>query len=148
MPIFALFVFAALVAAAATTGSFFRPGEWYAALSKPSWTPPGWIFGPVWAVLYVMIAVAGWLAWRNGATAAVAVWAIGLALNAAWSWLFFGQREIGLAALDIIALAITIVLFIALVYRASPAASLLFVPYLAWVSFAAALNATIWQLNR
>jgi tryptophan-rich sensory protein len=130
MQILALFVCAALVATAATTGSFFRPGEWYAALAKPSWTPPGWIFGPVWAVLYVMIAAAGWLAWRGGATAALAVWALGL------------------AALDIVALALTIVLFIALAWRSSPAASLLFVPYLAWVSFAAALNITIWQLNR
>lgn len=148
MPIFVFLVFAALVAAAAATGSIFRPGEWYAALAKPSWTPPGWIFGPVWAVLYVMIAVAGWLAWRAGATTAVAVWTVGLVLNAAWSWLFFGQKQIGLAALDILLLASTIGLFIALAYRASPAAGLLFVPYLAWVSFAAALNITIWHMNR
>ncbi len=148
MHIFALLVFAALVATAAATGSIFQPGDWYAALAKPSWTPPGWIFGPVWAVLYVMIAAAGWLAWRGGANTALVVWALGLALNAAWSWLFFGEHEIGLAALDIVALALTIVLFIALAWKASPAASLLFVPYLAWVSLAAALNITIWQLNR
>lgn len=148
MPILMFLVFAALVAAAAVTGSTFRPGEWYAALAKPSWTPPGWIFGPVWAVLYVMIAVSGWLAWRAGATAAVAVWTIGLALNAAWSWLFFGQKQIGLAALDIMTLATSIIAFIALVHRESPAAGLLFVPYLAWVGFAAALNFTIWHMNR
>ena len=110
----ALAGFVLAVTAAAVLAGQFMPGEWYRALAKPSWNPPNWLFGPVWTVLYVMIAIAGWLAWRNGATAAVIVWGVGLALNAAWSWLFFGQRAIGLAALDIIALAITIVLFIAL----------------------------------
>lgn len=148
MQIFAFAVFASLVAAAAAFGSMFGPGDWYAALAKPSWTPPGWMFGPVWGVLYVMIAFAGWLAWRSGATTAVAVWAFGLVLNAAWSWLFFGEHRIGLAALDIVALSVTIVLFIVLVGRASRGASLLFVPYLVWICFATALNVMIWHLNR
>lgn len=141
-----LFVLA--VAAAAGFGGVFLPGEWYQALVKPAWTPPNWLFGPVWGILYVMIAVAGWLAWRAGARRAVVAWAIGLVLNALWSWLFFGQRMIGAGLVDIVALVAAIGAFVMLAWPSSRGASLLFVPYLAWVSFATALNAAIFVLNR
>jgi tryptophan-rich sensory protein len=138
----------AAVMAAATIGSSFLPGEWYQALAKPSWTPPNWLFAPVWTVLYVMIGFAGWLVWRaEGASPAVAIWIVQLGLNAAWSWVMFGLHYIG-AALGVIAvLWLAILLFIVTARRTSGTAAALFVPYLAWVSFAAALNFEIWRLN-
>lgn len=144
----ALLVFSALVLAAATTGMAFQPGEWYAGLIKPSWTPPNWAFPVAWTMLYIMIALAGWLAWRReGVAGAVAVWAIGLGFNALWSYLMFGCHEIGLALADLIALWLSIVAFILLAWRPARTASLMFVPYLAWVTFAGALNYAVWQLN-
>ena len=141
-------IFMAAVMAAATIGSSFLPGEWYQALAKPAWTPPNWLFAPVWTVLYVMIGFAGWLVWRaEGASPAVAIWIVQLGLNAAWSWVMFGLHNIG-AALGVIAvLWLAILLFIVTARRTSGTAAALFVPYLAWVSFAAALNFEIWRLN-
>jgi benzodiazapine receptor len=147
-PIISLIVFLALTAIAAMSGSQFRPGEWYATLAKPEWTPPGWLFPPVWAVLYVMIAVAGWRVWKaEGVGPAVIVWSIALLLNAAWSFLMFGQRQIAFAAIDVVALWLAIVAFIVVSWPVDRLAAGLFVPYLAWVSFAAALNIAIWRLN-
>lgn len=144
----AFVVFFALTIAAAAFGALFMPGEWYAALRKPSWTPPNWLFGPVWTVLYLMIATAGWLVWRAGdRSKAIAIWAVNLALNAGWSLLFFGRHAIGLALIDILLIWLTIVAFIILAWARSRPASLLFVPYLAWVSLATALNFAIWRLN-
>lgn len=145
----ALAVAMALVAAVAAFGGQFRPGAWYAALAKPAWTPPGWLFPPVWTALYVMIAVAGWLIWRAPAGgAAPAFWIAGLILNATWSWLFFGRHDIGLALADILLLWLTIAGFIVSAWPVDRRASLLFLPYLAWVGFASALNFAIWSLNR
>lgn len=143
-----LLVFLALVAAAALTGMAYLPGPWYEALAKPAWTPPNWVFPPTWAVLYVMIAVAGWRVFeREGINRALIVWAVSLQLNAAWSVIMFREHQIGLAAADIAALWVTIVAFIALTWNTTRLASLLFVPYLLWVSYAAALNFEIWRLN-
>lgn len=143
-----LLVFLALVAAAALTGMTYLPGPWYEALAKPAWTPPNWVFPPTWAVLYVMIAVAGWRVFeREGINRALIVWAVSLQLNAAWSVIMFREHQIGLAAADIAALWVTIVAFIALTWNTTRLASLLFVPYLLWVSYAAALNFEIWRLN-
>lgn len=143
-----LLVFLALVAAAALTGMNYLPGGWYEALAKPAWTPPNWVFPPTWAVLYVMIAVAGWQVFEwEGLVPSLIVWAVSLQLNAAWSVFMFKEHQIGYAALDISALWLSIVAFIALTWNSSRLASLLFVPYLAWVSYAAALNFAIWQLN-
>ena len=140
--------FPILVLAAALFGAQFMPGDWYLALKKPSWTPPNWLFGPVWTTLYVMIAAAGWLVWRAGDRgAAIAVWTANIVLNGLWSWLFFGQRLIGAALVDIALIWATIVAFIVLAWPKSRWASLLFLPYLAWVSLATALNFTIWRLN-
>lgn len=140
-------VFIAAVAAAAAFGAMFMPGAWYAELVKPAWTPPNAVFGPVWTVLYVMIAVAGWLAWQAGARAALAAWVVALALNAAWSWLFFGRQLIGVALADITLLWCAIALFIGLAWKPARWAAVLFIPYLLWVGYASALNLQIWRLN-
>jgi tryptophan-rich sensory protein len=122
--------------------------EWYPALAKPPWTPPGWVFGPVWTLLYPMVAVAGWLAWREGrARLGPLVYLLQLALNAAWPWIFFAERRPDLALLCIAALCLAILATIAAFSRLSRGAALLLVPYLAWVVFAAVLNHAIWRMN-
>jgi translocator protein len=139
---------ALLTAAAAGFGAMFMPGAWYQTLLKPTWTPPNWLFGPVWTTLYVMIAIAGGLAWRSDPSRSTSIiWAIGLILNAAWSYIFFGQHLIGVALADIVLLWCAILAFIVTAWTYDKRASLLFVPYLAWVSLATALNFTIWRMN-
>lgn len=143
-----LIVFAALTAATAASGATFEPGAWYEGLSKPDWTPPNWAFPVAWTILYIMIAIAGWLAWRAlGVGAAVAVWLVQLGLNALWSYLMFGRHDIGLALADIGLLWLTIAGFIALTWTHARAAAVLFLPYWAWVTFAAALNYAVWVSN-
>lgn len=145
-----LIVFILLVAVAAGIGSQFMPGAWYRGLAKPSWNPPNWVFGPVWTALYVMIAFAGWLVWRgdgNRRTSMLTFWGAQLVLNAAWSWLFFGLERPDLAMIDIVFLWLVIGAFTIGAWRVSRAASLLFVPYWLWVTFASALNFAIWRLN-
>lgn len=136
---------------AATTGAYFRPGAWYRALRKPSWTPPDWLFPIAWSILYVMIAVAGWLVWRSagfsGAGLALAFWGVHLACNALWSALFFGARRLDLAFGDVLAMWGTLAATIALFAPISPLAAGLLVPYLGWVTFAGALNLDIWRRN-
>ena len=137
-----------VTAAAATTGTQFMPGEWYAGLIKPAWTPPNWLFGPVWSILYVMIALAGWRIWlKQGFGPSLAVWGTGLAFNAAWSYLMFGAHRIDLALAGIVALLVSIAAFIVLARGVDCTASVLFLPYLVWVGFATALNFAIFQLN-
>ena len=130
----------------------FSPDAWYEALAKPSWNPPAWLFGPVWTVLYTLIGYAGYLAWRssiaNQRYAAFSIYAIQLLLNALWTPLFFGYHSPGLALVNIVAQWVAIALNIAAFHRIKPAAGLLLVPYLLWVSFALVLNASIWILNR
>jgi tryptophan-rich sensory protein len=141
----------ALAFAAAAMGMFFPPGAWYASLRKPAWNPPNWIFGPVWTVLYASMAVAAWLVWKRGGFAAqrgaLALFAVQLALNAIWSPLYFGLKNPALAFVDIVALWLTLAATIVAFWHVRPAAAALLVPYLAWVSFAAALNFTLWRLN-
>jgi len=136
---------------AAAIGSQFMPGAWYASLAKPSWNPPGWVFGPVWTVLYLLMAIAAWLVWRaaglTGARLALACYLLQLVLNAAWSWLFFGRQSISGALADIIALWALILLTMVLFRRHSATAAALLVPYLLWVSFATALNFALFRLN-
>jgi tryptophan-rich sensory protein len=125
--------------------------NWYAGLSKPSWTPSDWVFGPVWSILYLSMAVAAWLVWRQngwvGAAVPMVLFAVQLALNAAWSWLFFGLHSPGAAFVDILLLLVAIAATMTVFCRRSTVAGILFVPYLMWVSFASALNFAIWQLN-
>jgi tryptophan-rich sensory protein len=121
---------------------------WYPALVKPSWTPPVWVFGPVWTLLYPLVAVAGWLAWREGRSrAGTLLFLLQLALNAAWPWIFFGQRRVGLALVCVAALWLAILGTIRAYWKVSRGAAVLLVPYLGWVGFATALNAAIWFLN-
>jgi len=130
-----------------TKGSI--PG-WYATLKKPSWNPPSWVFGPVWTVLYISMAVAAWLVWRQGGLWqwALALYAIQLVLNAAWTPLFFGLHRPGAAFVEIVALLIAIIATTLAFWPRSTAAGVLMLPYIAWVSFASVLNFTIWRLNR
>jgi translocator protein len=145
-PLIAFFVITLL---AALTGAMFMPGPWYKTLRKPAWTPPNWVFGPAWTILYVLIAVAGWRVYRvAGWHLAIGLWVAQLVLNAAWSWLMFGLRRIDLALLDVIALWVMVAAFIAAAWPIDQGAALLFAPYLAWVTFATALNAAIYRLNR
>jgi translocator protein len=142
--------FVAAVVLAAALGGMFGPSAWFVALQKPSWNPPGWVFGPVWTLLYVLIAAAGVRVWRStGAerTKLVGLWAMQMLFNALWSPLFFGAKRPALAFVDIVALLTTIVAFIAVAQRGERKAALLFLPYAAWVAFATALNFAILQLN-
>jgi translocator protein len=122
--------------------------EWYPTLNKPSWTPPNWLFGPMWTVLYILMAVAAWLVWKAGHSRMALVLFFGqLLLNVAWSFLFFGAKSPLLGLIDIglmwVAIAATIFAFA----RLSRVAAFLMVPYLCWVSLATALNASILMLN-
>ena len=120
----------------------------YQNLEQPSWAPPSWLFGPVWTILYAMIAVAGWLVWRRtGWNRALTVYAAQLTLNAIWTPIFFGFGRYGLALADIVAMWILIGATIYLFRPISPTAAWLLVPYWAWVTFATALNAAIWSAN-
>jgi benzodiazapine receptor len=137
--------------AAASLGAVFMPGEWYAALKKPAWNPPGWVFGPVWTALYTMMAMAAWLVWRQGGFAArlgpLLTFLAQLALNALWTPLFFGLHWPRVAFSGIILLWLAIAWTITAFWRVHRAAAWLLAPYLAWVSFAAVLNGTLWRLN-
>lgn len=144
----ALAAWIALSFCAALTGAFFPPGQWYAALHKPTWNPPAWIFGPVWTALYLMMAMAVWLVWRrHGWHRAVMIYLLQLLLNAAWTPVFFGLREPGLAFGVIIALWFAIWLTMRAFARLNRAAAWLLAPYAAWVTFAAVLNFTLWRMN-
>ncbi|MES2596861.1 MAG: TspO/MBR family protein [Verrucomicrobiota bacterium] len=145
---FGLLGWIALTALAPAAGAFWMPGAWYAALAKPEWNPPNWIFGPVWSVLYLGMAVAAWLVWRRGSQGhALKLYVVQLALNAAWTPVFFGAHQLGAALLVILALWLAIVLTLRAFWRVSTPAGLLFVSYLAWVSFASFLNFTLWRMN-
>lgn len=148
-----LAVFAIANIAAASSGGLFKPGAWYESLNKPGWTPPNWAFPIVWTALFAMNAAAGWLVWRAEAgematiAAPMIVYGVGLAVNFMWSGLFFGAKRMGLALADVALLWLLIALQIALFARHDVIAAALGLPYLAWVSIAAALNLRMMQLN-
>jgi benzodiazapine receptor len=126
---------------------------WYAGLVKPAFNPPNWVFGPVWTLLYVLMGVALFLVIKGGFTdrrvkVAAGVFIVQLVLNGLWSYVFFGLAAPGWALIEIAALWVSIVLCLILFYRISAAAGGLLIPYLAWVTFAAVLNGSIWVLNR
>ncbi|MEI8315959.1 MAG: TspO/MBR family protein [Verrucomicrobiota bacterium] len=139
---------AAAIGGTATGGAV---QDWYPTLAKPSWTPPAWLFGPVWTLLYIAMAVAAWLVWRrvgwDGARLALLMFFIQLTLNAVWSVVFFGLRNPGAAFAEIVVLWVAIVVTTLLFWKVTPTAGWLFLPYLVWVSFATALNFAIWRLN-
>lgn len=123
----------------------------YASLAQPDWAPPASVFGPVWTALYALMAIAAWLAWREGGfarnRAALTLFVVQLVVNALWSWLFFAWHRGALAFVDIVLLWVLIVATIAASWRIRPLAGALLLPYLAWVSFAAALNFAVWRMN-
>ena len=124
------------------------PGDWYAGLQKPPFNPPNWVFGPVWTVLYILIAIAGWRIWRRDPHgAAMKFWIAQLALNFIWSPLFFSAHLPGAAFVVIIALLVVILEVIMLTLDRERVSAWLLVPYALWVAFAALLNASIWWLN-
>jgi translocator protein len=129
-------------------GFVIAPGSWYAALSKPPFSPPNWIFAPVWTTLYIMIAIAGWRAWDQGRSKApMTLWWAQLALNFIWSPVFFSAHRIDIAFAVCVLLLITVAGFIMTIWRQDKIASLLFAPYAVWVAFASVLNGAIWLLN-
>jgi|GEM_PF-69061 len=146
----AVFVLANL--AAASSGAIFKPGAWYERIRKPDWRPPNWIFAPVWSVLYVMIAVSGWLVWDRAPAEALLIpmiaYGVQLLLNASWSGLFFGLRNPGLALVGLVFLWLAIAVTMILFFPISSLATWLLAPYLLWVSFAGVLNAVVWRMNR
>ena len=148
-------LFIAICFTAAGLGSLFTTPEiegWYARLLKPSWTPPSWVFGPVWSALYLMMAIAAWLVWRGhgfkAAMVPLALFAAQLLFNVLWSILFFGMHRVGLALADILLLWAAILTTLFSFWRVSPWAGALMLPYLLWVSYATALNYSIWMSNR
>ncbi len=145
----ALLIFLLLSFSASLTGYFFPPGEWYANLNRPAFAPPNWLFGPVWTLLYVLIALAGWLVWRQVGwqSRLVALWGVQMLLNALWTPLFFGLNWKGVAAIEMALLWVVILGCMAAFRHVSPLASWLMAPYLIWVSFALLLNLGFWWLN-
>lgn len=143
----------ALSFAAAALGSIasIDAPAFYGELVQPAWAPPPAVFGPVWSVLYALMAIAAWLVWRDGGFrahgTALALFLAQLVANAAWSWLFFAWRRGALSFADIVLLWLLVALTIAAFWRVRPIAGVLLVPYLAWVTFAAALNHELWQRN-
>ena len=141
-----------VVFAAAAVGGFASAsaGEFYRELVRPSWAPPGRVFGPLWSVLYALMGIAAWLVWRargfSGARSALVLFIVQLAANALWTWLFFAWREGGPAFAEILLLWVLILATIGLFWRASKVAALLLLPYFAWVSFASALTYATWRL--
>ena len=143
--------FVAVVAIVGGLSTDTGPGTWYSSIDKPAWTPPGAVFGPVWTVLYVAMAVAAWMVWRERHRADVrlplALYVAQLLVNAAWTAIFFGAERPGWALVDILVLAVLVVATIVAFRPASRVAAWLLVPYLAWVCFAASITAGVAALN-
>ena len=128
-----------------------RAKSFYSHLAQPAWAPPAGIFGPVWTVLYALMGIAAWLVWRSGGfrpnRKALTLFLLQLAFNSLWSWLFFAWHRGAWALADVLVLWILIVATLVSFWRLRPLAGALLIPYLLWVSFASALNYSVWQLN-
>lgn len=143
---------AAIVVLGSAIGWLARPDAWFTALDAPPWTPPGWVFAPVWTVLYALMGLSGWLLWSQrdrsaAARSALLAFVVQLGLNLSWSPLFFGLHRPDLAMMDIALLWVAILVLLRLAAPVSRAAALLQLPYLAWVTFAAGLNLSFWLRN-
>ena len=140
---------AAFTAGAVGAGASVDAASFYVQLSKPSWAPPAWVFGPVWSALYALMGVAAWLVWRSPGSKGVALGLFGaqLAANALWSWLFFAWHRGALAAMEVLVLLALIVATAVAFWRTSRLASLLLAPYLLWVGFASVLTWAVWRSN-
>jgi len=153
LSLIALLAWLSLCFVVATLGALVTdPGTWYAELTKPAWTPPNWLFAPVWTLLYTLMGVAAWMVWEYrkgapGATVALVLFLIQLALNGLWPWLFFGQQAMVLALIDIALLWGALVATLIAFMRVRPLAGVLLVPYLLWTTYAVALNGAIVVLN-
>jgi benzodiazapine receptor len=139
------------IAAAIGAAASIYAGSFYTQLVRPDWAPPQSVFGPMWTILYILMGIAAWLVWLRGgfhtAKTALVLFLVQLGFNALWTWLFFGWQLGALAFVDIIVLWGLIIATIISFWRIRPVAGALLVPYLLWVSFASALNYSIWQLN-
>jgi len=133
----------------AAIASMFMPDAWYAALQKPEFNPPNWVFAPVWTLLYILMAISVWRVQRKQQRFSfeIALWLVQLALNGLWSWLFFGLHRPDLALIDIALLIVVLLTTVLAFARIDRNAAWLLLPYLAWVSFASMLNLSLWQLN-
>ena len=147
-----LVAFGGVVMLAASSGGIYKPDAWYVDLAKPIWTPPDWVFPVAWMILYAMIAISGWRVWERiaseDALLAFSIYGSQLALNAAWSAIFFGLKNLRLALTELSVLWLMIVLNIILFTEGDPTAGLLLLPYLLWVSFAGILNAKVMRMNQ
>jgi translocator protein len=141
-------IFLATCFAAGSTGALFEPGDWYKRLTKPSWTPPNWVFPVAWTTLYLCIAAAAArVAPLNGSQYAMAFFALQIALNTLWTPVFFGLKRMGAGMLVLVGLWIAVAATLASFWTLDWIAGLLFVPYLVWVTIAGALNYSVWRLN-
>ena len=149
MDVTTFLIFLAATGAAAATGTIFRPGDWYEGLRRPDWAPPKWALPLVWTTLYVLMA---WAAARvaplPAAGYALALWALQIALNTLWTPVFFGAHRMGLGAAILLLLWLTVATMLWQFWRLDGWAALMILPYLAWLSLAAALNVRIWRDNR
>jgi benzodiazapine receptor len=141
---------AGLIGSVVVAGSFTT---WYSTIEKPAFTPPSWVFGPVWTILYLLMGIAAFLVWQKGlrvpaVRVALAWFLVQLGLNALWTPVFFGLHRIELALVVILLLWAAIAITTCYFLKISRVAAGLLVPYLLWVSFATVLNASIWHLNR
>ena len=151
---FGLVVFVGVCLAVGFLGSLATAPQvdgWYRTLNKPTWNPPSSVFGPVWTTLYITMGIAAWLVWKQtgfrAANVPLGLFGLQLVLNAVWSWIFFGMHRPDLAFIEILVLWLAIVATMVAFFRCSRLAGWLITPYLAWVSFAAVLNFTIWRMN-
>ncbi len=145
--IFAVFMFAC--SAAATTGAMFEPGAWYRSLTKPRWTPPNWLFPVAWTTLYIFMSLAAMrVAIAGDSGLALAMWSAQIAFNTLWTPVFFGLKRMGAALIVMVGLWSSVAATLVLFWQIDLIAGLLFVPYLAWVTVAGALNLSVWRLNR
>lgn len=148
--IISLTVLFVLSFSAASSGAVFRPGNWYARLEKPSWTPPNWAFPLVWTTLFTLMSISAWLVWEDTGLAgwrALLLYIVHLVINAGWSFLFFGRRRLDWAMAEVVLLWLAIAAVIAAFAQINMTAALLLTPYLAWVTLAAALNLRLLQMN-
>jgi benzodiazapine receptor len=147
----ALWLLITFIAAAVGSVASVDAGSFYTQLTRPNWAPPPAVFAPVWALLYVLMGIAAWLVWRvagiRAARGALVLFLMQLALNALWSWLFFGWHRGALSFAEVLLLWVIIVATVITFWRIHALAGVLLVPYLLWVSFASALNYVVWQLN-
>ena len=151
LPSLLAWIFGTSLAAIGGAVTARQAGAFYATLDRPAWAPPGWLFGPAWSVLYVVMGIAAWRIWREqgfaGARVELSLYTVQLLLNAAWSWFFFVRRTGVGATVEVVCLWLAILLTLIAFWRQDTVAGLLLLPYLGWVTFATALTVSVWRRN-